>query len=63
MPFVQGVCPHETLSNFAKLWIDFVQEEIKLQACLGKQEEVDEIALIERTKKGSNKDYKKKEGT
>jgi hypothetical protein len=40
-----------------------VQEEIRLQACSRQQEEVEEIALIERMKKGSKKGYKKKEGT
>lgn len=37
-----------------------MQEEIRLQACSRQQEEIDEIALIERAK-GSKKGYKKKE--
>jgi hypothetical protein len=27
-PFVQGVCAHEKLPNFEKLWDDFIQEEL-----------------------------------
>jgi hypothetical protein len=32
-PFVQGVCAHENLPTFDKLWDDFVQEEIRLESC------------------------------
>jgi hypothetical protein len=28
-PFVQGVCAHEKLPSFEKLWDDFVQKEVK----------------------------------
>jgi hypothetical protein len=59
-PFVQGVYACENLPPFANLWDDIVQEEIRLQSCSRKQEEVEEIALVKRTKKGSKKGYKKK---
>jgi hypothetical protein len=52
MPFVQGVCAHETLPKFAKLWIDLVQEEIRLQSCSRKQGEVDVIGLIGKDEEG-----------
>jgi len=64
-PFVQGVCACEKLPNFTKLWDDLVQEEIGLDSCSVKQEEVEEVALVGRTKKRSKKGYSKakKEGS
>jgi hypothetical protein len=63
MPFVQGVCAQDTLPKFPKLWVDLVQEEIRLQSYSKQQGEVDVIGLIKKMKKGSKKGYKKKEGT
>jgi hypothetical protein len=53
------------LPTFIKLWDDLVQEEIKLESCSVQQEEVEEVSLVGRTKKGSKKGYKKgkKEGS
>jgi hypothetical protein len=64
-PFVQGVCARDKLPNFTKLWDDLVQEEIGLDSCSVKQEEVEEVALVGRTKKRSKKGYSKakKEGS
>lgn len=49
-PFVQGVYARETLPALTKLWDDLMQEEIRLQSCSAQQEEVEEIALVGRTK-------------
>jgi hypothetical protein len=40
-----------------------VQEELKSQSRSTQQEEVEEIVLTGRTKKGSKKSYKEKEGS
>jgi hypothetical protein len=58
-PFVQGVCAHEKLPTFDKLWDDFVQEEIRLESCSVKKREVEDLALIGRMRKGNKKGHKK----
>jgi hypothetical protein len=62
MPFVQGVCAQETLPKFPNLWVDLVQEELRLQSCSEQQGEVDAIGLVEKRKKGRKGGYKGREG-
>jgi hypothetical protein len=57
------ICAWEYIADFWKLWVDLVQEEIRLQSCSKQREEVDVIRLVEKTKKGSEKGFKKKDGT
>lgn len=54
---------HETLPDFAKLWDNLVQEEIRLETCIVQQKEVEEVALVGRTKKGSKKGIKKEDSS
>jgi hypothetical protein len=52
MPFIQGICAQENIPGFPKLWVDLVQEEIKLKSCLEKQGELDSIGLIREDEEG-----------
>jgi hypothetical protein len=58
-PFVQGVCAREHLPNYAKLWDNLVQEDIRLESRSEQQNKVEDIALVGRTMKGSKKGDKK----
>ena len=62
MPFVWSIYARDNFPKFPNLWVDLVQEEIRLQSCSKQREEVDVIRLVEKTKKGSEKGLKKKDG-
>jgi hypothetical protein len=59
-PFVQGVCAQEKLPTFEKLWEDFIQEETRLESVARYRGGEQNLALINKMKKGSKKGGPKK---
>jgi hypothetical protein len=53
--FVQGVCVHGKPPNYKKNCDNLEQEEIKLESYPMQRKEVEDLALIGRTRKGSKK--------
>ena len=37
-PFVKGICAHENLSNFERLWNDYIQEETWMESKVDKKD-------------------------
>jgi hypothetical protein len=60
-PFVKGVCAREHLPDWQRLWDDCIQEEIREDSKSNKHGSSDEnLALVNKTKKGKGKSYRKK---
>jgi hypothetical protein len=51
-PFVKGICAHENLPKFERIWDDCIQEETQMESKAGKKDGDDNLGLIGQTKKG-----------
>lgn len=54
---VWGVCACEMLPTFEKLLDDFIQEETRLEIISGRVEEIQNLALIGKVRRGGKKEY------
>jgi hypothetical protein len=56
-PFVQGICAREKLLPFDRLWIDYIQEEARIESRNGKHRGSDDEnqALAANARKGKGK--------
>lgn len=53
--FVQDICAHEKLPSFKSLRDAFVWEETRLETVLSNYEDIPNLALIKKVKKGGKK--------
>jgi hypothetical protein len=51
-PFVKGICAHENLPKFERLWDDYIHEGTRIESKVYKDGGNDNLALIGKTKKG-----------
>jgi hypothetical protein len=61
-PFVKGICAHENLPNFERLWDDSIQEETQMESKVNKKGGEENLALFGQTNKGSGKELNKGKG-
>jgi hypothetical protein len=58
-PFVQGVCVHQHLPIYEKLWDNIVQEVTRLLSCSVKQKQVEDLTIVGRMRKDARKDTRR----
>jgi hypothetical protein len=64
-PFVQGICAQEKMSSFDRLWIDYIQEETRIESKNGQQKgsEDENLALDAHARKGRRNDSPRREAS
>jgi len=54
-PFVKGICAHENLPEFQKIWDDCIHEETQMESKANRKGSEKNLSLIDRSKKGKGK--------
>jgi hypothetical protein len=61
-PFVKGICAHENLPKFERLWDDYIQEETQMESKANKKGGDKNLYLFGQTNKGKGKGPNKGKG-